>query len=144
MGELIGPNDCDVPLDDIQLSCSVRYRGNKPPQLEWRRHGEAIEVFESKCTTEDNSLTVCSTTVKPDLTMNGSYFVCQTTKRAAKEQYNCTANVTVLCKYCVHVHVAACSRQMTLISYNSQALASEFPDLSNFDQVYTMDCDFLL
>lgn len=33
--ELIGVNNCNVPSTDVQLSCSVVYHGQRPPQLQW-------------------------------------------------------------------------------------------------------------
>src|SRR6218665_2630346 len=84
----IGQNDCNIPLDDIQLSCSVRYFGTDPPELEWRESGEN-ETLPSNCVTEYGYQT-CSVTLKPDIDFHGSSFICQTKRSAAEEQYNCT------------------------------------------------------
>lgn len=95
MDEFVGPNDCNIPPDDIQLSCSVRYFGKEPPELEWRESGEN-ETLPSICVTEYGSQTTCNVTLKPNLDFHGSSFICQTKRSAAEEQYNCTTKSIVV------------------------------------------------
>lgn len=99
MDEFVGPNDCSIPLDDIQLSCSVRYSGHKQPTLEWRKSGEN-EILRSHCVIENDSQFTCNVTLEPSLDFQGSSFTCQTTESSEKKQYSCTTKpIAILRKY---------------------------------------------
>jgi len=100
LDEFVGPNNCSIPPDEIQLSCSVTYSGNKSPELKWRKFGDSGDL-ESTCTTEHaDHRKICNLTIEPNLLLNGSIFVCRTTERASDEQYNCTTKpIVILRKY---------------------------------------------
>lgn len=103
----VGSNSCNRPPDQILLSCSLTYRGNDTPVLEWRDLREDRLI--KSCSNTHVLITVvdektnlkrvtCNATMPPELHLNGTQFVCQT-KQSAQKQYSCTTNpITVSCK----------------------------------------------
>src|SRR6218665_4182758 len=93
----IGPNSCDLPTEQVQLSCGVDYHGNIHPALTWTMNGQNTGSM-ALCNNSDTSV-ACSITLDAEINMDGARFVCQTT-RAAKDQYSCvTDKAKVLCTY---------------------------------------------
>lgn len=96
---VIGSNDCGIPPDRLQLSCSITYRGNIPVQLEWR---SKLENDNSSPTVECRytpGRSICNLTVTGDRTGNNSAYFCQT-KNTGMNAYNCPSDVIkILCKY---------------------------------------------
>lgn len=95
----IGPNSCGLQADKIQLSCGVNYHGNIHPALDWTNDGQNSGVSGSKplCNNSDTRVT-CSMAMDAEINMDGSTFVCQTT-RASQDQYRCTTDkAKVLCR----------------------------------------------
>ncbi len=83
---VIGPNDCGIEPDEIQLTCNVTFsHGNIPPTLEWKISGDENNSSLVVC----ERTTSCKLTLKANLTFNNQSFVCQTTK-ARRQQYGCS------------------------------------------------------
>lgn len=114
MVEFVGPNNCSIPPDEIQLSCSVTYRGDRAPRLKWKLFGEGVRKYMYNCTnvTENTgSRITCNLTIKPDFHLNGSVFVCQTIGRASEEEYNCTTKPITILRKCIFSSISTVIRE---------------------------------
>src|SRR6218665_47140 len=96
---VIGSNDCGIPSDQLEMSCSITYRSNNPVQLEWRNN---LENDKSSLTVECSNTTnrsTCNLNVTGDHARNNSVFTCQTKNTGAKV-YSCSSDVIrILCKH---------------------------------------------
>src|SRR6218665_3635501 len=99
LGEVIGQNGCNIEPDDVELECIVAYRGNIPPQMEWRKVGEnSSEPLVASKVTSGNHF-VSALKLKGDIALNNSSFVCET-RRTTQEPNKCTSQVMkIVCKY---------------------------------------------
>lgn len=81
------------------LSCSVTYSGNIPPQMQWRKVGNALESMKiSNCGIIGNR-SVCNATLEANLGMGSSVYICEIT---TAEQYNCSLKVNkTVCKFTI-------------------------------------------
>ena len=114
---VIGQNIFNIPPDEVQLSCSVIYYGKMLPQLEWRKVGDDSSVLNglTSVVTSINLITSILT-LKGDISLDKSSYVCQTTM-STQNQYNCTSEIVkVLCKYIVNQSIFLYSRPR--LNYN--------------------------
>lgn len=91
----IGPNSCGLQTERIHLSCSINFKGNIPPHLQWTRvkHDGSVAINESlssSCNVTEGRV-ICSYTEESDIAIDGSHFVCQT-NASKRPQYTCTTN----------------------------------------------------
>ena len=96
---VIGQNDFNIPSDEVQLTCSVTYHGNKPPHMKWRKVGDNdyIDYCLTSNITSRGRFTL-TMKCKGDITLDNSAYVCETTK-STQNQYKCTSEtIKVLCK----------------------------------------------
>jgi len=93
------PNDCNIDPDEVQLSCSVTFYGNYPPQLKWMKVPEnGNSVTNTECQTINNRV-MCNTSISGDRKLNSSSFVCQTTGSSELNVSLCRIPVkNLLCK----------------------------------------------
>src|SRR6218665_4091862 len=97
---LIGPNSCGIEPEELHLSCSIAYTGNISPRLEWKaaRWNGPVKGNSTEETT--NGIYRYNVTMKSDLDMDGSSYVCQTTRAMGTKYKVCTSDVVkILCKY---------------------------------------------
>lgn len=93
----IGPNDCGLQQDIISMSCSVNFKGNVPPKLQWMRikgsNSFAIDDSLLTCSSSDpiGSVT-CNYTAASDIDFDGSHFACQT-NASRNALYRCSTDV---------------------------------------------------
>lgn len=94
-------NYCGIDPDEVQLSCSVTYHGNIPPQLEWWMAGGNSSITNTIGFTSGNKITSL-VTLKTDLSTNNQSYVCQT-KQSIDSQYKCNSEtIRLQCKFNIH------------------------------------------
>src|SRR6218665_2309313 len=87
--ELIGPNTCNKEQENLTLSCSVAYKGNSPPLLEWKMVGADSAITRGVTVERTENRITSQLTMSSQPVLDGSYFICWTTT----SQYNCTSDV---------------------------------------------------
>lgn len=99
----IGSNDCGLKQDIISMSCSVNFKGNVPPKLQWMRingsNSFAINESLLTCSSSDpiGSIT-CNYTAASDIDFDGSHFACQT-NASRNALHRCSTQVVkIYCK----------------------------------------------
>lgn len=93
---VVGPNDCGLRPDVVQLSCRVRFKGEVAPKLKWTvRNGDPSDVIsggDSLCWTSANEH-FCNMTLSVDrLQLSETSFICETSRLVGQRQTNCTAD----------------------------------------------------
>lgn len=90
---VIGYNGCGFKQENFQLSCSVSYRGNKHPEMEWKKVGEKTTITKGVSIEKRTELNLVKSylTMKGDLPLDGVAYVCKTT-RSVTAQYKCTSD----------------------------------------------------
>lgn len=84
---LIGSNTCTVENEKVQFSCSVAFYG-QPPKMKWSSVENYDHLTNFSCKENDRQL-ICNLTMKAEQKLNGSSYVCHTT-RATSGHYQCT------------------------------------------------------
>ena len=98
-------NDCNLEPDHLELNCSVPYRGNIPPSLEWHHSSNSDVEMEryvvNSRTSADNFVAMHYMTVKLDWKFNGSNFVCSLKDVMGRNgEIGCaTRNASIMCEY---------------------------------------------
>lgn len=100
---LIGYNTCNVVQETVELTCSVKFSGNVPPDLQFsivkNNRSFPIDATSSQCQVSSDSRVSCKYTTKTDLEAEGMSFICQS-NRSRSAQYQCsTTEVRILCKF---------------------------------------------
>lgn len=94
-GGYVGPNDCGLAHDKLELSCAMNYTGNVPPKLQLVKvkNDNSSPVNESllPCLISRGRI-ICTYTVDANIELDGSSFICQT-KRSKETQYKCSTDV---------------------------------------------------
>src|SRR5688572_27289069 len=96
---VIGPNSCGIEPEEVKLSCSIKYKGNIAPILQWKASGDNQSITDGRVNiTSSNNEVTYTLTMESSLTPNNSSFVCQTT-RTSDKPYSCSSvAVNILCK----------------------------------------------
>src|SRR6218665_1416088 len=98
---LVGPNRCDLPIEELHLSCSVSYIGNIPPVLQWKMDGQDISISKGIAIDYAGKSVMMNLTMSSKVEMDGAPFTCSTT-RSHQKQYSCTTDrVKINCKLTV-------------------------------------------
>lgn len=87
--EFIGPNSCNIQHENLTLACSVAYRGDIDPQLEWKMIGSNDAIAQGIKVEKTGNRIIYHLSIPSQPTFDGSSFVCGTTK----SQLNCTSDV---------------------------------------------------
>ena len=92
--EIIGPNICGIEPSELIISCTVDYKGNEAPKMEWRRVSDNISVSEGVShAIIDNKRVVYNLTINENSTVkDGDSFFCSTT-RSATSNDGCKSGV---------------------------------------------------
>lgn len=74
---VIGNNDCAIEPDDLEFSCNVRYSGNIPPVLVWKKAGN--DIIKPKMVTIDRlpGQVMYTAVFTANLQMNGLSYIFQ-------------------------------------------------------------------
>src|SRR6218665_2309852 len=98
LDEVVGQNTCGIEPDIVELECSVKYRGNIPPQMEWSKIGQNISTPFPVSVVTSNNRFVSTLKLIGDIALSNSSYVCGT-KRTSVATYNCTSEVIkIFCK----------------------------------------------
>lgn len=92
LDEIVGSTECAQPIlpDQLQLTCSVTYSGNFPPQMKWRNVGSELQPNETRCNVRGNRV-MCNLTLEANHNMDASVYICEI---ITAEQYNCSLKVS--------------------------------------------------
>ena len=92
LDEIVGSTECVQPIvhDQLQLTCSVAYSGNIPPQMKWRKVDSELQPNETKCDVRGNRV-MCNLTLEANHNMDASVYTCQI---ITAEHYNCSLQVS--------------------------------------------------
>lgn len=98
LDQLIGENSCGLKPDAVELKCSVlAYRGNRAPQLKWRRVDRPDEALVQ--TTGGPTGGVTSTNLTASVGLSGASFVCEAQNSVSPGLIRCNSSIaTVLRK----------------------------------------------
>lgn len=93
------PNSCNMEPDELKLSCSVSYKGNIPPIVQWREVGSVnLTTKGVSCRHTGNSVT-CHLTINAKFGLQDTSYVCETT-RSSKTQHNCSSGlIRLICRW---------------------------------------------
>ena len=124
-------NDCDLEPDHVELNCSVAYRGNIPPLLEWHHSSKSDVEMEryvvNRRNSTDNSVAMHFMTVKLDWKFNGSNFVCAL--KDVNERKGCaTENISVVCEYAFNIGHASCTQYKHIVTVELYTLLGLLAD----------------
>lgn len=95
---VIGQNKCNIKRDEVKLSCSVSYHGNRPPAMVWKKVGDDKAITEGTNVTSSKPY-IYTLKLEGDISLDNSAYVCQITE-TNQSSYKCYSEVIkVLCKY---------------------------------------------
>lgn len=97
--KVLGKNTCGIEPETFQLSCTATYRGNIAPVLQWRKVGESSPIAVIPAVS-DSHVAYNLTLTGGDPAVDGSSYICETTRSSTKEQSSCVSDVIrVSCRY---------------------------------------------
>lgn len=128
----IGPNDCGLKQDIIQVSCSIKYKGNVAPQLHITRvkekhYSHANETGLNCSLSKEIGQITCTYNEKTDSDLDGSYFICHI-NRSKNTQYKCSTDA-------IKIHYAIGQKSLLAKTVGDSVTCSV--KTSSHDCVYT-------
>src|SRR6218665_1501197 len=130
---LVGPNRCDLPIEELHLSCSVSYIGNIPPILQWKMEGEDTPIAKGIDIDNAGRSVMMNLTMSSNVEIDGALFTCGTT-RSHHKQHSCTTNpVKINCKLTVSF------RKINMIVGNSLNVPIKLSSISGLDKAFVSE-----
>ena len=98
----VGENTCNIEPDVVEMTCSVKYRGNSSPSLAWRDEGTKSVIQSGVSSTSEPTRSNITLVMKASSTLNQHTFYCVVVnkpKQYLSGNYSCSGpKMKVMCK----------------------------------------------